>query len=502
MKTSKKILSLLLALLMIFSMASFAFATETYKQNCPVIFIPGFSSSDIYTDINDPSTQISFPDANAILTAVADTLVPALAAYAINKDTDKLTDTVTKRINEMCAPLFNEKSGDPKQGSGIAPREIKSASKKSRFTFRYDWRGDPMIIADELNKFIETIRELSGCDKVALGCHSLGSSIALAYLSKYGNSAVSAIVLDSPACNGVDLIGNVLTGNINLDAKSIGLFLKEILGDMEYKKLVSGFIDIMQSAGLFEMFSLFADEVIAELAPGIYRGTVAPLVGRWTTIWSMLPDDKMDEAKAYIFDEILKDEDTSVLEAKIDNYNSVVRNNRTKTLKSFDKLGRLAIFSRYTNQTIPLVESSIFMSDTIIDTKSTSFGATTAPIGEYFSDEYLKGKDMAYISPDRTVDASTCLFPEKTWFIKGSGHFETGGVTENYYDMFFFAKKELTCDTAEIGRFTYRDEATYSLVEDTTTPQKIEKPDFIRSLYNLISALLEVMRNLINSKIA
>ena len=497
----KKLLSLLLAIIMVFTCVSVAFAAEDYKQTCPVIFVPGFSSSTLYSDVTDEDTSMSFPGVDAILEAVKDTLLPALASYAVTRDTDKLTDTVTKRINVMFEGWFNESDGSVPDGSGIIPEKLRKVTKNSRLVFRYDWRDDPMVIADELNAYINKVCKLSGCDKVALGCHSLGSTVALAYLSKYGNSKVSAMVFDSPACNGVAVVGNVLTGEVNLDADGLAFFAKSYLGESEYQALIRGIIDIFKSAGLLDLLSLVADEVIAELAPGIYRGTVAPLIGRWLTIWSMLPDEKMAQAKAYIFDEILKDEDTAALEKRIDNYNKTVRNNKEKTLKAFDKVGKFAILSRYGDQVIPLRSTAMNKGDLIIETSATSFGAVTAPIGDYFSDEYLKGKDLTYISPDRTVDATNCLFREKTWFIKNSGHFETGGITENYYDMFFFSKKELTCKTAPLPRFTYRDDVTYTLIEDTTTPEKAADYNLAESIYNFAIALIATVKNLIKNAV-
>ena len=404
---------------------------------------------------------------------------------------------VTSRINDMFADWFNESSGDAKPGSGVILEMPDEVTTTSRLTFSYDWRNDPMKIADELHQYIEKVCALSGSDKVALTCHSLGSNIALTYLTKYGNDRVSGIVFDSPACNGVAIIGHVLTGNVNLDADGIALFIKSFIGESEYEALAESFIDILKSAGVFGLFTDFADVIIEALAPAVYRETVAPLLGSFPTFWSMLPDDKVDEAKAFIFDNILKNKETTALETKIDNYNTVVRTNRTSTLKAFNNAGNFAILSRYSVQTIPLKGSAELLGDYMIETKASSFGAVTAPIGQHFSDEYLSQKDPAYISPDKTVDASTCLFPEQTWFIKGSGHFETGGVTTPYYDMFLFAEKELTCDTAEIGRFTYRDAVTYTLVEDTTVPETMENPSFIKSIYNFIMSVVTIICNLI-----
>lgn len=502
MKKAKKILCLILAVIIAFSAVITASAKES-QQTCPLIYIPGFTSSNVYADINDESTLVAFPTTDDIIEIVTEAFIPALLVYAVNRDTDKLVTTVTDRVNEKFAYWFNDITGDAKEGSGIVPQVLTDVSPDSKLTFSYDWRGDPVKIAQELNEYIEAVCRLSGCEKVALGCHSLGTTIALAYLTAYGNDRVCGMVFDSPACNGVAIIGNILTGKVNLDAETTGLFLKGILGESEYKQLLSSLIDVFDSAGVLDLVIRFTDEIIEALAPAVYRETVAPLLGTWPTFWSMLPDDKIEQAEEYIFDTILKGKDTSELERKLDYYNSTVRANREATLRSFDSVANFAVFSRYTQRTVPLRGSSQLISDTIIDTASSSLGAVTAPVGSCFSREYLEGKDMKYISPDKTVDASTCLFPEQTWFIKNSGHFETGGVTMDYYDMFVFAEEELTCDTAEIGRFTYRDDITYKIVEDTSdTLTASQAPTFIKSICNLGLSLIELIKNLIKNHFA
>ena len=61
-----------------------------------------------------------------------------------------------------------------------------------------------------------------------------------------------------------------------------------------------------------------------------------------------------------------------------------------------------------------------------VSVKRSSFGATTGTIYHDLPDEYLAERTAAgfgdYLSPDGQIDASTCLFPESTWFIKGSSH--------------------------------------------------------------------------------
>ena len=60
-------------------------------------------------------------------------------------------------------------------------------------------------------------------------------------------------------------------------------------------------------------------------------------------------------------------------------------------------------------------------SDGIIQLDSTSLGATAALPGEK-----LENADPKYLSPDGEVDASTCAFPDNTWFFENQHH-EIGG---------------------------------------------------------------------------
>ena len=53
------------------------------------------------------------------------------------------------------------------------------------------------------------------------------------------------------------------------------------------------------------------------------------------------------------------------------------------------------------------------------------------PVDEKFSDEYISAavadQRAKYISPDMQIDASTCLLPDTTWFIKDLYHTQFPG---------------------------------------------------------------------------
>ena len=78
---------------------------------------------------------------------------------------------------------------------------------------------------------------------------------------------------------------------------------------------------------------------------------------------------------------------------------------------------KIAIISGYGHAPIPGTKAQDYHCDNLIDTALASGGATVAPYGKK-----LACGSPDYLSPDGIIDASTCLFPEYTWFIKGLIH--------------------------------------------------------------------------------
>jgi hypothetical protein len=84
------------------------------------------------------------------------------------------------------------------------------------------------------------------------------------------------------------------------------------------------------------------------------------------------------------------------------------------------------VISKYGFQTLPICKTNYLVSDQFASVGRSSFGATTGTIYEDLSADYIasriEGGFGKYLSADGQIDASTCVFPESTWFIKGSSH--------------------------------------------------------------------------------
>ena len=486
----KKLICLILCLVMMSALSAPAFAAEYVR--CPHIYVPGFASSSIYTDKDNPTDNIMNFDKEELISLVSNELAPAFIVYAADKNTDKLAKTVSGALNELLADWFNNPDGTPKGNSGAVLRypsesEINAAG---RLTFRYDWRGDPLVVAAQLNDYINYVTENGKYDKVALSSHSMGSIIITTYLSVYGSDKITGIVFDSPTIDGITYIGELLNCRTVVTTASFTAAMKTLMSENEYEELVSSFLDIFEMAGITDSVSEFLDSALEKIYPTLCKETLIPLFGYWLPIWAMVPEAQVEESIEFIFDDLCKDQDLSELRSKIEAYNDIVRKNRYQTLTDFDSNGRFAVISRYGYSNLPVTDAWSLLGDSVVETKSSSLGAVTAPVGECLSEEYLEGKDMKYISPDKTVDASTCLFPEKTWFIKNFTHSDASSSLP-LHSKLLFAETEATCDNFELSRFTVFDGEDESFPEDESEPVKNEELTPLQILFNFLKALFQ-----------
>ena len=498
----KKILCMTLSLCLVFILVLPVFAESNTISECPSIYITGFLNSDLCKDKNDISTEYELPSTDEILDLVKTDLIPALILYAADRNSDKVAHKISEIANFVFKDFFNNPDGTAKGTSGayMPYPEKSSITKNSQLRFDYDWRGDPIVIAKELNDFIDYVLQNSGSDKVVLQCHSLGSVMATSYISLYGSDKIAGILFDSPALEGIFYIGDLMCGNPEIAGDALLRALKDLFGETEYNRLIESTVEMIELSGIHNNAADFLNDIVEEIAPVIYKETLVPLCAYWPTIWAMTPDSQIDAAMEYIFTNYCTEAEHSVLKEKIETYNTLVRQNKKRTLLDFDKIGRMAVIARYGYAALPLTDSWNVLTDTVVDTCHASLGATTAEIEKHFDENYLKGKDMSLISPDRTVDASTCLFPEKTWFIKNLKHDRTS-ITRPLYNGILFAEEEATVENYKaLSRFMIFDSETETLSEDLYE-FKEEAPDSpIQKLLNLLRNFFEFISNLFKNK--
>ncbi len=437
----KKIIKKSVSLVMVIILCSLtvvpAFAeSPTVNRDCPKIHVHGFMSYDVYADADDPDSQTAWPiPEDRILDTVKKALKP-LAVCAIDRDLDKFGNAIAPLLDELFEPVTLDFNGEVVNGSGVKfeypdPDDVAA---DSRFIFGYDWRLDPILLASQLNDFIEYVRACSGSEQVVLDCHSLGGIVITTYFKLYGNEKVKSVVFNSSAIYGATYIGDLLTGDIDFNAEGVNQFIGFTFDHTEYENTIKLISQILEDAGLLDFVCNFADKLLAEIYDEAII-SVIKLFANWPTIWAMVPDDDLDKAKETVFG--MYDTygiDYSGLEEKIDNYNELIRPFKTEILQKAAETTNVYVISRYGYSAVPITPSWNIIGDGVVDTNHTSFGATTAPYGET-----LNVKDGKYISPDKTVDASTCLFPDKTWFIRDMKHSDESCSLDDFIEVLLYS---------------------------------------------------------------
>ena len=190
------------------------------------------------------------------------------------------------------------------------------------------------------------------------------------------------------------------------------------------------------------------DQISANVVPRLLLASYATM----PAYWSMVDDDNFEEAKRLIFGENTAKYEGLI--SKIDNYHYNVMNNLDVTLRNLKKQGmKVAVIAKYNVALPPIFESSTKQADGTIELYNLSFGATSADMGKTLTRDYLEEVKLTgsskYISPDLIVDASTCLFPDNTWFVKDSPHedFATS-INKIIYEV-IKTKKQVTVNTNE-----------------------------------------------------
>lgn len=433
----KKVLSFLLAVIIAVSIPVSVLAEETDSCNCgtaPVVYVRGFGGG-IFKVADDGSLTNAFAfDGDKIVPLIDDIVLAVFSlafgnAKLFSKSADAILggimgdlmctaegESVSKIIPEESDPTNIDKHKNFTLDNDAITRKI------SEYDFEYDWRLDPMEIADDLNTYIEEVKKTTGHDKVVIKCHSEGNCIAAAYLYKYGYSSVEKFCFTAAAFNGINLVGQLFTKDLTLEDKGeqIGAFVSSLTEGTESGALVSALMDILNDIGLINgVANWLNDALLGDVLNTLYDEVLIDSFATWPALWTFVPDSYYETAKREMFG---NNEKYTVLIKRIDDYHYNVQKDLENLLEEANKNGvSILFFSQYNFAPIPVYADSVHMGDMLVETKYTSFGATTAKYGTTLDLDF-NSPNAKYYSKDKLVDASTCLFPDYTWFIRGINH--------------------------------------------------------------------------------
>lgn len=353
---------------------------------------------------------------------------------------DKLFELIAPAYDEIRVdgngnPL-NENTGVEFSWSPETVSPVHSYHFGNSYSYSYDWRLSPLDVADDLNAYIECVKEKTGHDKVVLVSRCMGTNYAAAYLGKYerprGYSGISATAWLNGALNGMDWLESLFSGTVVLDPDSTYRYIENLgfLSSMEDKALAEVLQLTLNSFKETYGFAGACKFVEKKFYPEIKDMLIARLIRYFygTTGGSLsMVKDRFEESINTIFPTDEDKAEYATVIAKATEYHDTITMQAADMLKEMEAAGKpVGIFTEYGGQQYPLSEKAPYCGDSSVTLEDQSFGATTSKINEKLPESYIEARTAEglakYISPDKQVDASTCLFPDTTWFFKNAHH--------------------------------------------------------------------------------
>ncbi len=521
MKTVKKLIAALLCAMLIIGSGVMAVSVGAANDTA-LIYLRG--STDLYK-FNDDGTYYEMFDDGEYVKDIIENAIPLLPGALLGD-----VEPYSQAILEAVTPAWD--AFRPNIEDGSVPEDTHvinkwtyesvayDAAHYNYFEYCMDPRLSPFEAAADLHEFVEAVKAETGKTKIHLYARCLGPVLAMTYLYLYEAPTnfenVEGVMLSFSTHNGMTLTDAVFTGNVNITETAFtnwlsGFDFEEDVG-YEVNSLINLILtEIANTAGLKA-----TPEVLNKLYEKFRDPLFKPLLKNYYALCLMnlaCVNEDFDDMMAYLFSDEGDDEKYAYAIGELTRYHNEIYPEINSMLHTIKDQGKtMIIMADYNGQQYPLNEEAEYIGDFQVGLKSMSLGATGAKIGETLSDEYIADRIEKgfgkYISPDRKVDASTCEFPDNTFFVANFDHQWPGkyaGIETNMLEAEAF---DIYSDP-NLPQFLYWDFETENLVplasvlpeEEPDAPDAPENPTEEEEslwdlIYNFIKRILDkIFRN-------
>lgn len=500
----KKVLSVLLSVIMIFSMGSAAFASLTEGCTCgfsPIIYVGPLGCSSIVRDAGTDDAQQLWKIDTGYLLSNLSSVLPDLTKALLTRNTDLLGDALVKFINDCFGDLALDSEGESKENVTTPELNVPKGDRHgpdSDYYFDYDFRLDPFAHAERLHDFIAQVKELTGHNTVKLKCSSMGGVVLSAYLEKYGSEDIDVIIARCCPFKGTAVAGEAFTGKLEINSTSLTRYGEDAIpfldGGFEADFLESFLyvlLDTLKGVGVIDGICALGDKLIKDLGDRIYDEALVPIFGTLPGIWSFVPEEYFDDAV-----EFMNLPEEGGLHDQIFAYRTAMANIGENLMEAKENGTEICIICGYNVQRTPLVTLWKSTSDGTVDTKYASIGATCGDVKEPLSSDYLSAMDdRTYLSPDNMIDASTCVMPDNTWFVRDWLHCNGNKGIDELFNLVMTTEDVSVSSFEKFPQFLVADDDA-----DTVTPLKAGFDELSRlkdrfSLLNLVRYIFSLFKN-------
>lgn len=478
--------------------------------NCgytPIIYVHGVGDN-LYKNLGTEEQELIFPPTsdNIMAQLSAKNIASLLLAISV-RDWDKIGTVLSDVAYNLMGEAQCNPDGSIPEGTGDdwTYPEITSHGNESVFNFRYDWREDPCVIAEELNDYLDYVSEKTGHNSFYIEGFSMGAAVTLAYLQKYGSERIEGFMSYAGAVNGTDCCGEPFNMEFAFDADSLIDYLDGML-DGDTGDLANVLLELFKKCGALDCTLGFVEELIEREGDKVYSSVLGPVFLTMPGLWALVPDKYYESAKAKFLD---GKEEYAGLEALIDNYHYNVQCKNTEIINKFIADGKkFGVIGKYNYQGFPIIKSIDNQTDSVMDIKYCTFGVTAAPYGETLGENYAQAVNDGHnhLSPDGMLDASTCAYPEQTWFIRDVPHSRDPGCIDAFVRAFFRYNGIADITSLEqYPQFMFYEEEGGTLVPMTDENCAVEtraERNFFELLVELLKMITNYIRDYFKAKIA
>lgn len=435
----KKLISFVLALVMLFSLAVPAFAqtkAETEKYDgYPLVVVRGIDFGGLYLEDKSPAISFQLSDVFTLLKNYFTELI-------INKNEDAFLDSAMMLAADIFEPISMDKDGnsvhqlyfDKYEKSmdnyadeilmfgdvgeeGIIKTAVDFIGSENVYYFTYDWRKSAKEIAGDLNSYIGNILADKDSDKVNIIAVSMGGMVTTSYLYHHGAEKVNNLVYVSSAHNGTYGPGDAFNGDIYIDGNVIFNRINKSFSGGLISRL---FLNLIKKIGVFDAVTAVVNKVIEDNPQALNNDTLRNGFGTLLGLWAMCPDDKFESGTEFLFGGY--EEEYPVLTDKLDETKEFLFATEETIDSAIANGVNVSFVSNYNTPLAPYYKHSYLQGDGVLETKFTSNFATVADYGETLTDEQLSSANKDYVSPDGVIDATTAIYRDVTWFVKDAEH--------------------------------------------------------------------------------
>lgn len=478
----------------------------------PVIFIPGFMQSHLKLEENGEIFEI-WPVQFKEWDVAKQLLWKGIESFSLQSDRgfgqqssavaaallDKLTlDENGEMIYNVSAVTYdkplsacNEYERESILKMLPIERVAQDIPESQIYLFAYNWLLDPLETAEKLHDFINKVCAETGKDRVQLASYSMGGAITNAYFSRFSDEKrVSRVVYIAASMQGSNVFGDLMSDNVDLTMDEVRSVVLPTLFKEDTAKRIDKYIKHIPEDAIRNFSALVCEELMDVIG------------SRSAGVWAIVPVEDYPRLRNMKLNSSAHED----LRRKTDAFYEVQKK-LPELLKSVRESGvDLSAICGYGEALILPEEENRASSDRLLTVYSASGGAYSSPLGKTLGEGYIPKRTFCsdethdHISPDKTLDASSGLFPEKTWYVKFQSHTDLKGNDKIGSLLSLILSSENSIDIYSDARFPqfsdYRDTAE---LQRLISAAKSEMPNMKEKRRAMFEKTVSECDNLLNS---